>query len=138
MRISLFEQYAARHPSKVGIWHPWTKSYQSMSTILLDDLEIAANFDGFGSSFGLKLREDIGYVCFDGAFGYKEILGNLIVGEAIGNEFEDLVFLFCEYGVFWWCRLFTASATGKKPMEQNPYHNKRQTGQCQEYFGGVS
>lgn len=50
--------------------------------------------DGLSAAFDVEFGEQVGGVCFDGVDGDEEFVGDFLVGEAGGEEFEDFVFAF--------------------------------------------
>ena len=53
-------------------------------------------FDEFGAVVEVELLHEVGAVGFDGFDGDDELLGDLAVGEAVGDEGEDFAFAFGE------------------------------------------
>lgn len=54
--------------------------------------EFLAFLDRLRASPDVELQKEVGGMGLDGVHGHEKFVGNLLVGEAFGHEFEDLVF----------------------------------------------
>ena len=60
-----------------------------MRAILGEEAELPGTRHCFGSVGDVQLAIDTGRVGFDSARGYNELLGDLLIGPAQGDEMED-------------------------------------------------
>lgn len=58
--------------------------------------EFLAFLDGLGAPPDVEFGEEVGAVGFDGIYGDEQPVGDLLVGEALGHEFEDFVLAFAD------------------------------------------
>ena len=62
-----------------------------------EDTELPGARHCLGPVGDVQLSVDMGRVSFDGARGHNELLGDLLVGPALGDEVEDFQFTLAQW-----------------------------------------